>query len=231
MVQLPLIQKTYIWAIVKFHLLHRQDSSWQWQRKTGLEEFMRKSNSYVHLSFDLVEEFVPRIPKSRLEKEDAVTPRICVAKYISQALSALPVAGKTIEAMLEIGMPVIIHAYYLQSDAVIQTEDLLEAVPDARYTGEMWITERPKKIWRVDYELCDIFLYHTKDMYGEEIVIPDTYTLKKVCNQDNWKNFLLQMKIKEMDEFREIMTNTLFSTMIVSMLPELKKIREKTICG
>ena len=39
------------------------------------------------------------------------------------------------------------------------------------------------------------------------------------------------MKIKEMDEFREIMTNTLFSTMIVSMLPELKKIREKTICG
>lgn len=95
---------------------------------------MRKSNSYVHLSFDLVEEFVPRIPKSRLEKEDAVTPRICVAKYISQALSALPAAGKTIEAMLEIGMPVIIHAYYLQSDAVIQTEDLLEAVrmPDTQ---------------------------------------------------------------------------------------------------
>lgn len=188
---------------------------------------MRKPNSYVHLSFDLVEEFAPRIPQRRLEKEDAVAPRICVAKYISQALSAMPAAGETIEAMLEIGMPVIIHAYYLQSDAVIQTEDLLEAVPDARYTGEMWITERPRKVWRADYELRDIFLYHTKDMYGKEIVITDAYTLKRVCNQDNWKNFLLQMKIKETDELREVMTNTLFSTMIVSMLPELKKRKEK----
>lgn len=188
---------------------------------------MRKPNSYVHLSFDLVEEFVPRIPKSRLETEDGVTPRICVAKYISQALPAMPAAGKTIEAMLEIGMPVIIHAYYLQSEAVIQTEDLLEAVPDARYTREMWITEKPKKVWRVDYELRDLFLYHTKDMYGKEIVIPDAYALKRVYNQDNWKNFLLRMKIKETDEFREIIANTLFSTMIVSLLPELKKIREK----
>lgn len=188
---------------------------------------MRKSNSYVHLSFDLVEEFVPRVPKSHLKTEDAVTPRICVAKYIPQALSAVPSAGKTIEAMLEIGMPVVIHAYHLQSDAVIQTEDLLEAVPDAWYTGEMWITKRPEKVWRQDYELCNIFLYRIKDLNGKEIIVPDTYALKRVRHQDNWKNFLQQMDIKETDEVREIMTQTLFSTMIVNLLPELKLIKEK----
>lgn len=188
---------------------------------------MRKPNSYVHLSFDLVEGFVPRIPKSRLETEDSVTPRICVAKYIPQALSAMPAAGKTIEAMLEIGMPVVIHAYYLQSDAVIQTGDLLEAVPDAGYTGEIWITERPQKVWRADYELRDIYLYHTKDRYGKETVIPDAYELKKVHYQDNWKNLFQAMGIKETDGFREVMANTSFSSMIIHLLPELKRYKAK----
>lgn len=45
-----------------------------------------KRNSYVHCSFDLVESFKPRVPKTRVigkfVSEEAETPRICTADTI-----------------------------------------------------------------------------------------------------------------------------------------------------
>ena len=53
-----------------------------------------KRNSYVHCSFDLVESFKPRVPKTRVigkfVSEEAETPRICTADTIQHALLGIP---------------------------------------------------------------------------------------------------------------------------------------------
>lgn len=50
-----------------------------------------KRNSYVHCSFDLVESFKPRVPKTRVigkfVSEEAETPRICTADTIQHTVN------------------------------------------------------------------------------------------------------------------------------------------------
>lgn len=47
----------------------------------------------VHVSFDEVERFVPRVPKQICPDEDNTTPRICVAPNILSAIQAMPQGG------------------------------------------------------------------------------------------------------------------------------------------
>lgn len=53
-----------------------------------------KRNSYVHCSFDLVESFKPRVPKTRVigkfVSEEAETPRICTADTIQHVFMFCP---------------------------------------------------------------------------------------------------------------------------------------------
>lgn len=52
-----------------------------------------KRNSYVHCSFDLVESFKPRVPKTRVidkfVSEEAETPRICTADTIQHIMALI----------------------------------------------------------------------------------------------------------------------------------------------
>lgn len=55
---------------------------------------MRKS--MIHVSFDPVEAFVPRVPSQRIEgemEEDSVTKRICASSTILGALRGIPSGG------------------------------------------------------------------------------------------------------------------------------------------
>ena len=75
-----------------------------------------KKNFMVHCSFDLVDHFEPRVPKNRIEgkkSEDGTIARICVASDIRNAINAIPGGGQTVQLMQQMGMPIIIHAYYL----------------------------------------------------------------------------------------------------------------------
>jgi len=95
---------------------------------------MKQENGrMVHVSFDTVERFVPRVPQNRSDGEDDKTKRICVAPNLISALQAVPQSGTVLNAMMEIGLPLIIHAYYLKSKSVMQVDT--EQVPDSMATG------------------------------------------------------------------------------------------------
>lgn len=53
----------------------------------------RSNSKLVHVSFDEVERFVPRVPKQICPDEDNTTPRICVAPNILSAIQAMPQGG------------------------------------------------------------------------------------------------------------------------------------------
>lgn len=83
----------------------------------------------VHVSFDEVERFVPRVPKQICPDEDNTTPRICVAPNILSAIQAMPQGGTVAYNMARIGVPVVIHAYYIESDAILMPEQIADKVP------------------------------------------------------------------------------------------------------
>lgn len=66
-----------------------------------------KRNSYVHCSFDLVESFKPRVPKTRVigkfVSEEAETPRICTADTIQHAIYGVIVTRHAADRMRERG--------------------------------------------------------------------------------------------------------------------------------
>ena len=91
-----------------------------------------KRNSYVHCSFDLVESFKPRVPKTRVigkfVSEEAETPRICTADTIQHALLGIPGCADVMQNIQKFDMRIYIHVYYLTSEDIkFPTE---EEVPD-----------------------------------------------------------------------------------------------------
>ena len=44
----------------------------------------------IHISFDIVDEFTPRVPRQRCPGEDETVPRICVAEDILIAVNSVP---------------------------------------------------------------------------------------------------------------------------------------------
>ena len=70
---------------------------------------------FIHASFDLVNKFEPRVPQERNSYEEDRTNRICVSTNLLGAVRGIPGSGFVIKQMLECNLPVIIHAYYLES--------------------------------------------------------------------------------------------------------------------
>lgn len=143
----------------------------------------------VHVSFDLVDEFIPRVPKQRCEGENDTIKRICVAPSIIEALNAIPQAGLVVRNMKSLGLPVIIHCYYLKADKVMSNDEVQQYVPDAEFTGEMWILEKPKAINRVDYEITDCIVKQGVDAFGNEQFEVQLPEIKRVKHQSNIDNF------------------------------------------
>ena len=161
--------------------------------RTRLDDDMKKSK-LIHVSFDEVEQFIPRIPEQICPGEDNTIPRICAAPSVIKALQAIPQAGEVIYYMQRIGAPVIIHAYYLESQSVLTPDQIADKVPDALATGETWITEIPESVRRFDYEIVNPFIIKKKDGNGivERFLVGYDF-LKRVDYQDNWRNLARKM--------------------------------------
>lgn len=126
----------------------------------------RSNSKLVHVSFDEVERFVPRVPKQICPDEDNTTPRICVAPNVLSAIQAMPQGGTVAYNMARIGVPVVIHAYYIESDAILMPEQIADKVPDAVSTGEMWVMAVPAAVRRIDYEIVDPYVPMRIDRNG-----------------------------------------------------------------
>ena len=170
-----------------------------------------KNVKLIHVSFDEVENFTPRVPEQRCPNEDETIPRICVAPTIRNALSAIPQAGEVIYYMERLHLPIVIHAYYIESDSVLMSKEVVDKVPDAMGTKEMWVIKVPDVVRRVDFELVDPVIAKRKDMNGTcERVVSGYDSLRRVKFQDNWRNLATKL-IKETDKIEHFMCNKLIS--------------------
>lgn len=186
----------------------------------------RNNSKLIHVSFDEVEKFIPRIPKQICPNEDNTTPRICVAPNVLCAIQAMPQGGEVIYYMARLGVPVIVHAYYIESDAVLMPEQISDKVPDAIITGEMWATEVPAAVRRIDYEIRDPFVPKRTDKNGTRERFLITYgELKRVRYQDNWRNISSRTAKSEkaVEWFMENKPDISYRTFMSNMDEELLK--------
>lgn len=189
---------------------------------------MGKRPKLIHCSFDEVYFFEPRVPKSRTEYEDGKIKRICVAPTIRQCLTAIPNAGETVRWIQTVGMPVVIHAYYLEADRV--EYDTREYVPDAELTSEFWVLEKPKDWKRIDYEITSCSLIDTVDILGNPLVRICNVELKRTAYTDNLRT-LIEGAGLDYDDFRSKYPDVTFGGMAagcgMEMALLLKEKREK----
>ena len=149
----------------------------------------RGADRMVHVSFDLVDEFIPRIPSQRIEgtyNEEAKTKRICVSGDIHKAVRAIPQFAQVLNYMKALGLPLLIHAYYMESESIYKPT-ILE-LPDVNWTDEYWILERPEKVYRRDYIITDYKIIHLKDLNGTDAEFVSSIHFKPVAYQDNQQN-------------------------------------------
>lgn len=179
----------------------------------------------VHVSFDIVEEFIPRVPRQRCPGEDMSIPRICVADTILDAINAIPQAGLVMKIMKDLNLPVVVHAYYLAGNG-IGNDEVQKYVPDAKPTGEFWITEKPQKVQRVDYQVTDFSTKEVIDPFGHNLTVILDVNLRRCRFQNNTENFLHSFgKISEKREKRilKIFEENSFRTVIASVGNEIKE--------
>lgn len=117
---------------------------------------------YIHVSFDIVNSFKPRVPKSRIEGENGTIPRICVTSRLLDCINAMPSGPETMQAMQQLGLPIVIHAYYMQAQEIWDTKKVAKYVPDARCYHESWIRTVPTHVRRIDYHVLEPQFYQTK---------------------------------------------------------------------
>lgn len=167
----------------------------------------------IHVSFDRVDEFIPRVPKDRADGEDSTIPRICVTNDIVRAICALPNGGLVLHKMSLLKLPTIIHVYYLKADKVMSCEEVSKYVPDALSSGEMWILEKPKSVYRVDYEITDMLQTKINNSKGREIYATWSIEKKRCKYQSNIDNFCKVFG----EEFRELFEKISYRRIITNL--------------
>lgn len=147
----------------------------------------------LHVSFEPVEEFIPRIPEERHIDEDQSIPRICLSDDIRLALRAMPHAGTYIKFFLARKRNPIFYVYRLSPEkighivprkqnlrrainycsskdkyAVLDELWVSDYVLDARHTHEHWLLAKPdmKDFTCVKYEISHV---ETERMYADDI--------------------------------------------------------------
>lgn len=186
----------------------------------------RNKSKLIHVSFDEVMEFVPRVPKQICPNEDNTTPRICVAPDIMSAIQAMPQGGTVVYNMARLGVPVVVHAYYIVSDAILMSEQIADKVPDAVATGEMWVMAVPAEVRRIDYEIVDPYVPMRIDRNGTRERLLLLYgELKRVRYQDNWRNLSTRTARNQeaVEWFLKTKPNISYRTFMSNMNDELLK--------
>lgn len=177
----------------------------------------------VHVSFDLVDSFYPRIPEQRIEgavEEDQVTKRICVSTSILGALRGIPQAAEVLGWMEKLGLPKVIHAYYLTGEVCYPTE---EQVPDRSWTYEHWMLDPPKTIVRKDYLITRYETLNHTDINGNTHEVLLNAEMKPIMFQDNIDNLCRLLRL-EREKYPD---NILFRTLITNLGDDLLRIVKK----
>lgn len=181
-----------------------------------------KRSSYVHVSFDPVDEFVPRVPENRCPGENDSIPRICMAGDVISALNAMPGGALAAARMAAIGLKPIVHAYYLKGGRVLEGDAVRRLVPDAYATGEAWFLDSPSSVRRMDWLLDDpaiICLNQHEQDGADRCYCIIGAKLKLTPFTDNWDQLFewfgipdskageTKAMIRARVSFREFMTN------------------------
>ena len=179
--------------------------------------------SYIHASFDIISEFVPKIPKFHAVGEDTTIPRICVTRNMYDSLRAAPMSGNVISFCEDIGLPLVVHMYYLlpsDEDSVKDVSFTKDFVPDAEVFEEMWLTKEPALVRRVDYMVGKSRVYQGKDRNGTEIYQVMTSDLKRCRYMDNWELFAENCRLTEnaKEHFLNFRKKVTFSSMIYNLM-------------
>lgn len=103
-----------------------------------------------HISLDLIDEFKLRVPDSSYDDEDKTIKRICFAKSVEGAITAMPYNIKVLSGILnmekELGLKPLLYVYSIDEreidlDKIKDSNELVEEklVLDANITEEVWV--------------------------------------------------------------------------------------------
>lgn len=98
--------------------------------------------------------------------------------------------------MRQLGLPIILHVYHLEGGRLMSSEEILPYVPDADISHEIWLLDRPEKVYREDYEILDFEIRAYTDRFGHEMRgiygIRMQKSYKKCRETDKEKNHVIQ---------------------------------------
>lgn len=168
-------------------------------RKNILErkEKRMQKQKFIHISFDPVEKFEPKIPQNRAPEEDQTIRRICcirtgkdMKKDIMKALNASPCAGEALNRIASFGFYPVLHVYEMDSQDYLLPDEVQKYVPDAYYSGECWLTKKPVSFIHKCYEVTWFKTKEVSDNFGTEwqaVVALKLEKLKKT--ETNWERY------------------------------------------
>lgn len=133
----------------------------------------------------------------------------------------MPGSGRCIKAMRKFGLPIVLHAYHFMAEGKDIYAPTTSQVPDAAYTGELWLVKMPeKKPVRTDYLITDELIQQVTDQNErpfDRFIRADIVQTGYQSNYGNFVKRLLEMnpeaKIpdekywKNVISFRKLMLN------------------------
>lgn len=134
----------------------------------------------VHLSFDPIDHFEPRVPKHQFPSENKTVPRICLSERVDRALCAIPQGGFAARAMFDFRKTVapVLHAYICDTAAdpgAFLPPEIVESkygVYDAPYTREWWALKTPAFVHKI-IRLVALFTHEETDLFGKQLMVVD----------------------------------------------------------
>lgn len=151
-----------------------------------------------HVSLDLVEKFKLRVPESCYESEDKTIKRICFAKTVEGAITAMPYNINILSGLLNMkdkfGLEPILHIYSIDEkdlslkDVKNSSELAYEClVSDANITGEVWVLTDDIKPKLTTIKLTD-FNFNIKRFGSLAMYIVEKLKYEKATDDDVVKN-------------------------------------------
>lgn len=181
---------------------------------------------HIHVSLDIVERFVPRIPEHRIPGEDGTIPRICVSDRLLDCINAMPAGPEALQIMERLRVPLVIHAYYMQAEQVLPTKEITRYVPDAEWSHESWLLTEPTKVYRVDYHVVNPQFFKPKT--GPLKLLGADF--KRCPFTDNTKVLASRLGVQEKSKFMELVNKYGLSCVLYNMWKDFQAVlqmREK----
>lgn len=182
---------------------------------------------HIHVSFDLVDEFIPRVPKRRAPGEDDRIPRICVSDQLLNCINSMPFGPQALKDMESFGISIVIHAYYLKGDKIITTDEVAKYVPDAEYFQESWLLTAPTSIRRIDYRIENM-QFDQSDGGALILLFADFTRCRFIDNKDE---IVKKLHIRNADAFDEMVKRYGTASIFYNLSEKFREILQKgTTC-